>query len=146
MAKKRLSNEVIAQVLTEVVEDLRTDLNLHRETLEKTAGTKIKVDTGTLNETLSQYKAIFERLNEYASKNTEEMKNSIKQAKSSLKFNVFSYVSLLVCVLILFFSARWYYQAEELKEENKKIQSTFNQFMKDSPKAKEEYQKWKSKK
>ena len=34
MAKERLSNEIIAQVLTQMVENLRKDLNKHQVKIE----------------------------------------------------------------------------------------------------------------
>lgn len=105
MAKQRLSNEVIAQVLTQVVEDLRKDLNKHSKLVQEMSQRKIEVKTDDFLQLVKENKRIMQNYADEIKRNQEELRKSIESTQSGLKFTlILSWVAFFVVAILFYFS------------------------------------------
>lgn len=140
MAKERLSNEIIAQVLTQVVENLRKDLNKHQVKMEE-HGQKITEITAKPLEVqpidVSKIVQEREKISEIFDKNI----NSLRKETANFRFLkwgfLFSVVVLVIGVLFFHFSQ------ENSAKDREELQS-YRAFFKEVPKAENAYQQWKT--
>lgn len=102
MAKERLSNEIIAQVLTQAVSNLEKTLRQHQGKIEKLTDTPLKVDVKELHYFQNSIASTSKEIETIFTKNKEALTQSatpLKQARQILLYTVLL-VFLLVAGLI----------------------------------------------
>lgn len=169
MAKERYSNEVIAQVLTQVVKNLQNDMDVQRKAMEEhTKNIKellskpIEVpplNTQPLQELVKTMRTegealIIDRqesvklLKQIDAIFQENTNRSIERLKKSNNFNWWSWRILgagigLILISALFISVEYFKmnQADIIKEQKKEIEK-YKKFIEDTQNAKKAYENW----
>lgn len=140
MAKERLSNEIIAQVLTQVVENLRKDLKKHLQKIDE-HGQKITEITEKPLEVqpIDVSKIVQER--EKIQQILEKGIHSVRKETANFRFLKWGFLFSVVVLVIggLFF----YFSQENSAKDREELQS-YRAFFKEVPKAENAYQQWKT--
>lgn len=98
MAKERLSNEIIAQVLTQVVSNLEKTLRIHQGKIEKLTDTPLKIDVKELRQIQQSIHLKTNEIENVFAKNREVLIQSttpLRQAKQIL-----FYTGIIVFLLV----------------------------------------------
>lgn len=140
MAKERLSNEIIAQVLTQVVENLRKDLNKHQIKIDE-HGKRIQqitekplevqpIDVSKIVQEREKISEIFD-------------KNIISLRKETTNFRFLKW-GFLVCFGVLVIGGLFFYFSQENSAKDREELQSYRAFFKEVPKAENAYRQWKT--
>lgn len=140
MAKERLSNEIIAQVLTQVVENLRKDLNKHQIKIDE-HGKRIQqitekplevqpIDVSKIVQEREKISEIFD-------------KNIISLRKETTNFRFLKW-GFLFSVVVLVIGALFFYFSQENSAKDREELQSYRAFFKEIPKAENAYRQWKT--
>lgn len=138
MAKERLSNEIIAQVLTQVVENLRKDLKTHLQKIDE-HGQKITEITAKPLEVQPIDVSKITQEREKIQQILETGIHSVRKETANFRFLKWGFLFSVVVLVIggLFF----YFSQENSAKDREELQS-YRAFFNEVPKAKEAYNKW----
>lgn len=140
MAKERLSNEIIAQVLTQVVENMRKDLNKHQVKIEE-HGKRIQQITEKPLEVqpIDVSKIVQER--EKIQQILETGIHSVRKETANFRFLKWGF---LFSVVVLVIGALFFYFSQENSAKDQEELQSYRAFFKEVPKAENVYQQWKT--
>ena len=140
MAKERLSNEIIAQVLTQVVENLRKDLNKHQVKIEE-HGKRIQQITEKPLEVqpIDISKIVQER--EKIQQILEKGIHSVRKETANFRFLKWGF---LFSVVVLVIGALFFHFSQENSAKDREELQSYRAFFKEVPKVENTYQQWKT--
>lgn len=148
MAKERLSNEIIAQVLTQAVANLEKTLRKHQETIQNVANQPISVDTKELKQAYSSFTQTANEIDKSVSMHQfhlQKAENPLKKAKT-----VSLYTMVIACFLavILALEVVSYFKKSITETQKQKAQFVDEVFFsgKDAQKNKAFFENWKTQK
>lgn len=138
MAKERLSNEIIAQVLTQVVENLRKDLKKHFQKIDE-HGQKI---TEITEKPLEVQPIDVSKIIQEKEKIQQILETGIHSVrKETANFRFFKW-GLIFCVICFGISGLVFYFSQENSAKDREELQSYRAFFSEVPKAKEAYNKW----
>lgn len=140
MAKERLSNEIIAQVLTQMVENLRKDLNKHQVKIEE-HGKRIQQITEKPLEVqpIDDSKIAQER--EKIQQILETGIHSVRKETANFRFLKWGF---LFSSVVLVTGALFFYFSQENSAKDREELQSYRAFLKEVPKVENAYQQWKT--
>lgn len=146
MAKERLSNEIIAQVLTKAVSSLEKTLRTHQGKIEELTGKPLSIDVKELKEVKSD---ITLKTNEIQ-KVLSDYKNDFKKSASPLKManRILFYTTTTVFLLVLGMAIWLFFNNSATETQKLKAQFLDEVFFsgKSAEQNKKAFQQWKNEK